>query len=105
MPIDRTIDPGLFRSRREEQIQRHAAKREPFVRAAMLAAMRDRVRLREGLQRNTGVWWPEMAPLSPAERTGLLVELRKMWDLAPDRRMAPLEGAARATGPTLTHPD
>lgn len=101
MPIDR----GAFRGRHEALIERHAARREPLVRNAMRAAMAYREKLREALRTNAGIWFPEMAPLHPLERTALIVELRKMWGLRPDPRMRPAEGRPLLDVPHLGRPE
>ena len=68
----------------EERLQKHVESREPLWRAALNQAMREKETLARDLYHGRGVWWPELAPLTGAERTAILRELRSMWGI-PER--------------------
>jgi hypothetical protein len=61
--------------------QRYLEKRQELWRTALEDALVDSHKLRPLLRDGKGVWWDSMAPLTAKERTFVLRELRKIWDL------------------------
>jgi hypothetical protein len=68
------------------EAQAHAAieARRPLLRRALEDALLDRRRIGRALALKEGVWWDAMAPLTAAERTAVLRELRKIFGLPPE---------------------
>ena len=53
-----------------------------------------------------GIWWPQLAPLRPAERTELLKQLRHIWNLPRDPRLEADPGPPpKLDKPDLKHPN
>ena len=67
----------------EERLEKHTEARQELWRTALNAAMAIKEQLARDLYHFRGVWWSELAPLTAAERTAILRELRHMWDLPP----------------------
>jgi hypothetical protein len=99
------LDPMLARARLAEQQARWAEKRKKLLAKALWAALHQRDKLRPRLAGNLGVWWPEMQPLGPTERTAMLVQLREAWGLPPDPRMKPAEGRPKLDAPHMGRPE
>lgn len=99
------LDPGAVRARMAERQARWEARRTGLLKRALWAALHNRETLRASLAGNKGVWWPELGPLGPQERTAMLVQLREAWGLPPDPRMRPAEGRPLLNAPHLGRPD
>lgn len=100
-PLDRyfAID------RAAEAAERRIDQRKALITRALWEGLQQREPLREKLRNNAGVWWPELGPLTPHERTAVIVKLRATWGLPPDPRMRPAEGAPRVDAPHLGRPE
>ena len=61
-------------------------QRAPFFRDAMNAAIRQRPIFERNLREGKGIWFDEMQPLAPKERTWVMVKLRQMWGI-PESEM------------------
>lgn len=69
------------------KVEKYAEQRVRLAREAFDAALRDRENVGKSLWANSGVWWPELSPLEPSERTIVIKELRRVFGLNPDPRM------------------
>lgn len=74
-------DKGFARAVVEHAINIVARERAPLFQEAMNSAIRNRPTIEHKLRNKLGVWWDELEPLSPAERSWALKKLREMWDI------------------------
>jgi hypothetical protein len=81
-------DKGFARAVVEHAVNIVASQRAHLFRDAMNAAQRNRVTFERNLREGKGLWFDELLPLAPKERTHLLATLRKNWDV-PETPVAP----------------
>ncbi len=65
----------------EERLEKHAESRIPLWKEALAAAMAQKETIARAMYHGRGWWIPEMLPLTAAERTAIIAELRDMWGL------------------------
>lgn len=73
--------PSRWAREREEEMQAQLEARQDLWRKALMAALRKRDFFGRRLYLNEGISieeWPEIAPLTPEERTLIIRELRKL---------------------------
>jgi hypothetical protein len=73
--------PSRWASEREEEMQAQLEARQDLWRKALMAALRKRDWFGRRFYMNEGISiaeWPEIAPLTPEERTLIIRELRKL---------------------------
>lgn len=61
----------------------HLARRQELWRAALEYALCNSQKLIKDMRDGHGIWFDAMGPLTPEERTLVLRELRKIWNLPP----------------------
>ena len=74
-------DPGFRRSVETYAKELAYRQRYKLCREAVEAARRDRDTIERKLALGQGVWWDELAPLMPTERSIVIAELKKLWDI------------------------
>lgn len=76
--------PARIARAREEEMQRLLESRQDLWRKALTVALRKRDVFGRRFYMNEGIGieeWPELAPLTPEERTLLIRELRKLLNV------------------------
>lgn len=81
-------DKGFAKAVAEYAKELLAKERAPYFRDAMNTAMRNREVFEQKLRKGEGIWFDEMQPLAPAERTWVLTQLRKQWQI-PEPEVKP----------------
>lgn len=71
-------------------------ERHPVLQKAVDAGLANGRDLRERMEHGLGVWWPEMEPLSPAERGFVLALVRAKVGIKPKAQHATLEAVRAA---------
>lgn len=66
------------------KVEKYADQRVALARAAFDAGWRERETLGRAMWARSGVWWPELGPLTATERTIVIRELRSAFGLAPE---------------------
>lgn len=66
------------------RLDRLTQERQKLARSAFDAGWRQRETIGKALWARSGVWWEELAPLEPKERTIVIRELRTVLGLAPE---------------------
>lgn len=74
-------DPGFLKAGEELGKDMAYRARMKLCRAAVEACVRHRERLEPAFATGNGIWVEEMAPLAPAERTIVLEQIVKLWNL------------------------
>jgi hypothetical protein len=82
-------DKGFAKSVVELAMENIRQGRAVYFRDAMNCAIRNRLIFERDLREGKGISFVELDPLTPQERTHLLKELKKMWDI-PEQLQRPV---------------